>query len=132
MKTNYIENQYAEYWIENEMIYGVFKPGLVISIDIAQKMVRDRLKLAENVSRPAMIDIRNLVSIDGVSRKYLAGEEGSQFLTAGALIVDRNLISTFAANIFIKLDRPPIPTKLFNDSVKALKWLQKFKQKSIL
>lgn len=131
MKTNYIENQYAEYWIKNGIIYGIFKPGLVISIDIAQKMVHDRLKLAENISRPAMIDIRNLVSIDGVSRKYLAGAEGSQFLTAGALVADTNPISTFAANIFITLDRPPIPTKLFNDTDKALKWLQKFKQKTV-
>jgi hypothetical protein len=131
MKENYIENSYAEYWIENEMIYGVFKPGLIISIDIAQKMVQDRLKSSDKVNRPALIDIRNLVSIDDVSRKYLAGEEGAKFLTAGAFIVDSNPISRFAANIFIKLDKPPIPTKLFNDSREALKWLQKFKQKVV-
>lgn len=129
MLENFIETDHAQYWIEEGIIHVIYKSNLLISLDIAKKMVAERLKLTAGKTMPLYADIRGLISIDTISRKYLAGEEAIKNLSAGAIHIN-GLISKLAGNIFITVEKPPIPTKLFTDRDKAIGWLEKFKTKS--
>jgi hypothetical protein len=130
MKESLIDSEYCEMWLENGIIFQIYKPDLVITIDIAKAMVEDRLKISNGITRPMLADIRNLVSIDAESREYLAGDRAIYLLSAGAILLGSSLkdyIATLTANIYLKIDRPRFPTKLFNDKEKALKWLETFR-----
>lgn len=126
-KEGYIENEYAEIWLENGIIHNKFKPNFVITIDVAKKLVAERLKVNANIDRPLFVDLTNFVSIDTESRKYLSKGDAIKNVSAGAFLVGNNPISVFAANIFITVDRPKTPVKVFGNKGKALKWLEKYK-----
>lgn len=131
MQENFIETEQAQYWIEDGIFNVIYKPDLLISLDVAKKMVAERLKLTDGKTMPLYTDIRGLISIDTISRKYLAGGEAIKNLSAGAIRVN-GLISKLAANIFIVVEKPPVPTKLFTDRDKAIAWLEKFKNKNVV
>lgn len=126
MIEEYIDNQYSTMWIEDGIGYQVYKPGINITIGIAKEMVQQRIKSFKGVSRPVLVDIRSLKSIDAASRRYFASKEASELITAGAIYMSSPL-ARFAGNIFLKVDEPITPARLFTDRDEALKWLERFK-----
>jgi hypothetical protein len=49
-----------------------------------------------------------------------------QYVTSAAFLTESALRS-LAGNIFLSLEKPLVPTKLFTDEKKALNWLKKYK-----
>ncbi len=126
MKDRYIENEYVEIWFENGLVYEVFKPGTVINIAAAERIVKDRLTVSAGKTSPIFIDLRQMVATDNRSRSFLASEEAQEFLSAGALLIN-NEIQRLLMNLWLKIDRPYIPVKGFTDMAKALEWLETYK-----
>jgi hypothetical protein len=126
MQEAYYEDKYSEMWIENGIGYQVYKSEAVITLDIAKKMVAKRIESFNGIARPVYVDVRNLLSIDNDSRKYFASREAGALILAGAIHLD-NPINQFFGNIFLLVDRPITPAKLFTNKDKALHWLQQFK-----
>lgn len=126
MAEELIETEYALHWIEEGILNAVYKPNLVLTESIAKKLVEDRLKISKGITMPIFVDLREIISADTKARKYMAGEEAVRFISAGAFQVN-GLISKLAGNIFIAVDKPLVPTKLFTDRDKAIGWLEKFK-----
>jgi hypothetical protein len=125
-KKNYFENEYTQMWIEDEILYLVYKPNLITTINVAKKIVEDRLKISNGLSRPIFLDARNLVSVDRASMKYYKTKESMQHASAGAFLINHP-IARFIGNIFLNIDKPPIPAKIFTDKAKALQWLEYYK-----
>lgn len=126
MQEGYYEDQYSKMWIEDGIGFQVYKEDAVITLDIAKKMVATRIASFNGIARPVYVDVRNLVSIDSASRKYFASREAGQLILAGAIHLD-NPINQFFGNIFLLVDTPITPAKLFSSKDKALQWLQQFK-----
>lgn len=126
MKESYQENDFCRMWISNGILHGEYKPELVMNVEIAKQMVNHRLKVSNGVSHPMLLDVRNLVSTDRTTMKYYKTKEVVQYVTAAAIITG-NSITSLAGNIFLTLEKPLIPTKLFTDEKKALEWLEKYK-----
>ena len=124
MQPQVLTTPYAEYKIENGILIVTYANNLVISLEIAKQLAADRIRFSNSITTPILIDIRGLASVDTISRKFLA--DSSQYVSAGALLVE-SLISKLAGNIFITVDKPSVPTRLFTDREKALRWLAKFK-----
>lgn len=126
IRESYLENEFVELWIEDGIIHEIFKPSLIIlNIDNAKKIVTDRLKVSNGIIRPIFVDLVNAVSIDKQTRKYFASKESLHLLSAGAVLV-KNPITKLGGNFFFKIDRPPMPTKLFTNKEEALKWLKQY------
>jgi hypothetical protein len=127
MKESYIESEYFELWIENGIIHGIYKPNLkIITIDIAKQMVSSRLKLSNGITRPIFVDLCRAVAIDKASRTYLAEGDAIKYLSATAIVV-KDQVTKLGASIYIRIDRPKIPTKFFIDEKAALQWLEQYK-----
>jgi hypothetical protein len=126
MKGSYLENDFCRMWISNGILFAEYKPGLVMNVEIAKQMVHDRLKISDGISRPMLLDGRNFVSMDRATMKYYKTKEVIQCVTAAAFLTG-NALTSLAGNIFLTLEKPLIPTKLFTDEKKALEWLEKFK-----
>ncbi len=56
------ENEYTTLWIEDGILFATYKPGLVITLDIAKKCVEDRLTLSQGKTFPMLGDISNILS----------------------------------------------------------------------
>ena len=126
MKEGYFQDEYSEMWMEDGIGFQVYKPQLVITIDVAKQMVINRVKTFDGIARPVLVDVRNLLNIDSVSRKYFASREAGQLFLAGAIYLD-SPIARFLDNVFLMIDIPITPARLCTDREKALRWIQQFK-----
>ncbi len=124
-----VTTQFIDIWVEQEIIFIIFKQNIAITLDVAKGIVKERLKISDGLKRPVLIDIRNLTLIDSASREYLVSDVATYLLNAGGILFDssfKNYLAVIAGNIFIKIDKPKIPTQLFTDKEKALEWLQAY------
>ena len=126
MKEQYFENKFFEVWKEDGIIFTVFKKNTVLSLEVSHSAVAERMKVSNGRSTPICIDLTNVYSTDTKARKYMASKEAVELITAGAFLVD-NEIMKLAGNIFIKIDKPLVPARLFTDKDRALQWLQNYK-----
>ena len=126
MKESYSESEYSIMWIENGIGYQSYKPGLNITLDIAKQMVEERIQSFNGIARPVFVDIRSLKSIDAASRRYFASKEAGKLILAGAIYLT-NPLARWLGNVFLNIDIPITPAKLFTDKDKALQWLERFK-----
>ena len=59
-------------------------------------------------------------------RHYFTGEMLVESFTALALLVEATPFGRIMGNIYLRVARPGIPTRLFADEPGALTWLSKF------
>jgi len=124
-KRKVLETEAAQLEIKDGIIYARYRPGVIVTLEMAKDMVKSRVEFAENVSYPAVVFIDGLKSISKEARDYLA-EDGTIGLVAGALVM-KSVYNTFIGNFFLKLTSPPFPSKIFTDLNSALEWLEQYK-----
>lgn len=56
------------------------------------------------------------------ARAFSASDEGRRFTIADAMVT-RNLAQRLIATLYIKINKPQIPSKIFNSEDEAIKWL---------
>jgi hypothetical protein len=126
MKDRYLENEFAEIWFEDGIVHIVYKAGCILNINNIKPIVQDRIKVSNGVISPILIDLRNLVSSDNATRAYLATPEAEKYLSAGAMLIN-NEIQKLLMNLYLKIDVPKLPAKVFTSEEKAMVWLNQFK-----
>lgn len=117
-------NIYLILWIEDNILYGRYADNLHLSLDIARYVVTERLKFCRYKDYLGFIDVRGIRSASKEAREYLANE-GSEGIIAGALLIDSILTRTLG-NIFLMINKPKMPSKLFTSEDEAIAWLKGF------
>lgn len=69
-----------------------------------------------------LIDIRDVLFIDSKARAF-ASEQFRPYVAGQAMLISSQ-ISSYFANIFLKFNKPKVPTKLFTKEEEALAWLK--------
>lgn len=113
-------------WIDNGIMFCQCKPDLIINIDVAVDMVRDRKEFQKGSFIPLFVDYSELLYIDPLSRSYFASKEASLFLSAQALYTT-DVLLILLGTVFVRTDYPCIATKVFPDKKEGIEWLEKFK-----
>lgn len=62
-------------------------------------------------------------SVDKESRSYMATPEALQYSIAAAVIV-RNVVQRMIGNLYLRVDKPAKPIRLFDSSEEAIAWLK--------
>jgi hypothetical protein len=124
MNKSRFENEYASFWIEADIVYFVYKPNVVVSLEAARKIVEDRVRFQDREDFPIYCDIRGMKSADKEARNYLA-KEGSSYARAVAVVVDSPM-SKIIGNIYLGLNKPITPSRLFTDEKDAVEYLKQF------
>jgi hypothetical protein len=125
MRESYTENDFAEMWIEDGILFFIYKPGVAIDLDAAKKIVGDRVKMQNNKAYPVFCDMRGMREIDRQARDYLA-KEGSGLVTFVATYTS-SPVAKIIFNIFMVANQPAVPTRMFTDKGKALQCLRSLK-----
>lgn len=111
-------------WMDGELLCARYADNLFMTLDVAKACVEARIFFSAGESYPLLIDMTGIKSITTDARAYMASV-GAIYVKAGALIT-RSAISRTIGNIFLKIDRPPVPVKLFTSEKKARMWLKQF------
>ncbi len=125
MEKKILNSKFVIFELENEILFANIKSKLKIDKNIAIEIVKTRMGFTEGKSYPQLIQDMGVISIDREAREYFSSE-GIMGITAGAFLLN-SVFSKFLGNFYLKITRPPIPTKIFTDKAKALEWLGKFK-----
>ena len=115
----FAENEYYKVYIENGIIFGEYKKNLDIDIEAAKKIVAIRLLISEGKSYPLFIDARNAHSLTKEARDYLASPDATHDIKAGAFYID-SALTKIMGNFFLRLSKPHVPAKLFNNKEEAV------------
>lgn len=124
MEKPYFQNDFAEFWIEDSILYFVYKPGSRINLQAAKRIVEDRVNLQNGVAYPVFCDMRNVMDSDKSARDYLA-KEGSNLVKAVAVMID-SPITKMMLNFYLAVNKPITPTRLFTDKNQALEYLNSY------
>ena len=120
-----IENEFASFYIEDGILYFIYKKNTELDLEAAKRVVEDRKSVQKGVSYPVICDIRGLKNVDKTARDYLA-KEGSSLVKAVALVMDSPAYQ-FMANFYLKVSKPNVPTKMFSTMNEALGFVDKYK-----
>lgn len=126
MKKNLYENQYASFWIQDDWLLCIqYKKDLEITLDVAIDCTKIRMEVSENTLMPMFTDGRNIKSIQKEAREFLS-KQGTKLVKAGAFLI-QSPFERMIGNVFVKINRPQVPTEFFTNENEALKWLEKYK-----
>ena len=120
-----VDFEYASIVIRNGIMECYYKPLPELGLDIAQEMVKERVKMASGISYPCLFDLSSIAKVTQEARDYLA-KDGNAYVKASALIVSSPMVKMLA-NFFVAVNKPVSPTRLFTSKEPAIKWLQQFK-----
>ena len=126
MKKNYFENDFAEFWVENDILFFIYKPGVKVYLNVAEQVVKDRVQLQNETAYPVFCDMRGVKDSDKPARDYLA-KEGSTLVTAVAVLID-SPVTKIMLNFYLNINRPQTPTRMFTDQSLALEFLEVYKK----
>lgn len=118
------ENDYAYFSFKEDILFITYKPNITLNLKVAQLVVADRIRFQNEKSCFIMCDIRGIVSSEKAGRDYLA-HSGSLLIKAVSLLVHENVLLSMTT-FYLQVSRPPVPTQIFTDEVRALAYLKSF------
>ncbi|MEO8235819.1 MAG: hypothetical protein ABI549_10440 [Flavobacterium sp.] len=121
---DFYENDYAQFWIADHILFFKYKSNTNIDLKVAQKVVTDRIHFQNERSYAVLCDIRGVVSTDKASRDYLA-QSGSILTKAVGLIVHEKVLLTIST-FYLQISKPTVPTQIFTTEASALIYLKTF------
>jgi hypothetical protein len=118
---DYTKLDYLEVKVENGILFCKYEEKLLLTLELAKKMLADRLSYQKGTSYPVIILLNGLKAADKETRKYTA-VEGIKGITMGAFIV-KNAIERIIYNFFFSIEKPVIPTRAFTNEEDAIAWI---------
>lgn len=115
---------YATIWREGAFMRAKFADQLDLTLEIAKSIVEARIYYSKGKSYPLLVDVRGLRSTTRDARLYMA-TIGTTLTEAAALITGSSL-NRYIVNVFITIDKPSVPAKMFTNEARAKEWLQGF------
>ena len=101
--------------------------GAYQSLDDAKENLA--LAIAETAGRrrPILIDIRTAQPLGADARHHYSGQTLTDCFSALALLVDGSPFGMMMGNVYFRVARPGIPTQLFGEEARAIKWLTDYR-----
>ena len=122
---NVIERSLGWFWLEDDgVVRGRLRPNQKVTKEQAYEILDAYRELGHGRPIVALVDLANVRRGSNSVRSIMAGPEGAALHRAAALLV-RSPVGRVLANAFMRLQRPPYPTKAFAIEAmgEALEWL---------
>jgi len=109
----------------------------VVSVRINNRALRSLVDAKENLAaavsetggrrRPLLIDIRRAKPLDADARHHFSGQTLVDALLALALLVEASPFGRMFGNVYLRIAKPGVPTRLFLDETEAAAWLNGYR-----
>lgn len=101
------------------------KPNSDITLEDAMENTAVVTSFFNGQKFPIMIDARDIKSMSREARSHFSTNGRDSKTNAFGIIV-KSPISRVIGNFFLGINKPAVPSKLFENEEKALKWLKNF------
>jgi hypothetical protein len=98
------------------------------SVANAKENLSTALELGAGQRRPLLVDISEALPLDAEVRHYYSGQVLVDGFTALALVIHASPFGRMMGNVYLRVARPGIPTRLFTEHVPARAWLMAHRQ----
>jgi len=122
---------FAKYELENSILNVKVIDGLKVDKSMMKQILEDAVSFTNFEKYYAIIDLTNNIESTFESRNYYAENELNKFRLADAFIVNSLYIQSLT-NFYLKIKKPIIPSKMFNDIESAKKWVYSMKEALLL
>jgi len=123
MKETIVEKD-LELSIENGIMHGIYRQGVVINLEILKKGIKERLELSKGKPYPIFVDARGIKYWTLEARKYGSSAEANKDALAYAALIDSHIIKTIVNWAHKFYPTKGAPQRIFTDRDKALQWLE--------
>ena len=111
-------------WLRPDgIVQLVWAPRTTVLLEDATAALEATAQLTGGRLRPLLVDMRDTGPQDRLARAEWTSR--TDLSSAVALIVGTPL-SRMMGNLFIRMNKPPFPARLFDNEASALAWLQAF------
>ena len=105
------------------IIHVTYKSGCTITLEDCYAMAKFICQIGVAKKYLFITEPEHGSNIDEQARVLLASEKGNRYTLKNAILCS-SIIHEMIGNFFIRMDNPVVPTKLFNNEVKAIEWLK--------
>jgi len=112
--------------IENDILIITVKPDIYVELEMVQEVVAKQREILEDKAILVLLNISESSGISKEAREYTSGRHVEGLQIAMAILIS-SLPMRLMANFFIKFDKPPAPTRLFNSYNEAINWLETYR-----
>ena len=124
-----IRTRTAEITVEDDaagpIVIVRVQPGVQQSLEDARDNMAACTRIAGNRRCRLLIDISKAEIISAEGRHFYSGGKLTEWFSALALQVEASPMGRVMGNLYLRIARPGIPTRLFADSPAAIAWLMK-------
>lgn len=101
------------------------RPGVQQSLADAQANVEVCIRAAGNRRCRLLVDIRRGEALSADVRHFYSGDKLIEWFSAMALLVNSSPVGRVMGNLYLRIARPGVPTRLFTEESAAMDWLRK-------
>ena len=107
------------------ILHTDYYEGVEINLNDAKEEAKRAMYLNNEKKALQIIYLDKIKSVSMLAKQYYAGKESAKVWTAVALLAKSPLSRTIG-NLFLKINKPSFPVKMFSDKEKAIEWLKGF------
>lgn len=108
----------------DNLMHFQFKSKTIIEVDDVKELVETVKEIGNGKQYANLITADEFVTLGHGVREFSATEFANAQTIADAFVV-KTLPEKLLANFYIRINKPPKPTRMFNDENKAIEWLKK-------
>jgi len=124
--SEYYGDKNFEMYLSKGIMYSVPKAGCIITKDVSEAMILERIKISKEVSYTVILDSR-LVKYWTMDSRNNNMKANAYVLVKCAAIVIKSKAVKVMWNYAIRLFAVPVPSKVFNELEQAQVWVEKYK-----
>ncbi|MES2593046.1 MAG: hypothetical protein V4608_14280 [Bacteroidota bacterium] len=125
-KNKLVELRTFTTWLGDDGIcYTVVKPNVEIVLEDAMANSAAIKAISSGMVFPLLVNLKAIKTISKEARDHFSMRNRTPGVTAIAMLIN-SPGSRIIGNFFLGINKPAVPTKLFNDKNKAIEWLKQF------
>ena len=126
METEKINTTEAALWIDDGIYCIAHKDGKKGTLETAKEELKIHRELGGGKKMPLFADMRGMKGSNPEARDYGNSEVVKSTYSAVGILIG-SAFTLLIGSMFMKINKPPYPVKMFTEQENALVWLKQFK-----
>lgn len=110
----------------NDIMYITIKPDVYVELHMVEEVIAFQREILNGEAILVLLDVSAASGITKEASDYTSSKHVEGLQIAMAILIS-SLPMRLLANFFIKFNKPPAPTKMFNSLDDAIAWLETFR-----